>query len=64
MGHVVENLVYFRDALLRLREIGEISDGEMIDLMGFVNTIITHITNGNTNEERLQGKMGCRLKLQ
>jgi hypothetical protein len=26
--------------------------------MGFVNTIITHITNGNQNEERLVNIMG------
>ena len=26
--------------------------------MGFVNTIITHITNGNENEERLVNVMG------
>lgn len=26
--------------------------------MGFVNTIITHITNGNENEERLVNIMG------
>ncbi len=36
----------------------ELSDAEMIDLMGFVNTIITHITNGNKNEERLVNIMG------
>ena len=29
-----------------------------MDLMGFVNTIITHITNGNKNEERLVNIMG------
>lgn len=34
------------------------SDDEMIDLMGFVNIIITHITNGNENEERLVNIMG------
>lgn len=39
-------------------ETGELSDGEMIDLMGFVNTIVTHITNGNKNEERLVNIMG------
>ena len=36
----------------------ELSDAEMIDLMGFVNTIITHIANGNKNEERLVNVMG------
>ena len=34
------------------------SDDEMIDLMGFVNIIITHITNGNENEETLVNIMG------
>lgn len=52
IDHVVSDLAYFRDELLRLRGAGELSDAEMIDLMGFVNTILTHITNGNKNEER------------
>lgn len=58
VDHVAEDLTYFKDALLRLRGTKELSDGEMIDLMGFVNTIITHITNGNKNEERLVNVMG------
>ena len=36
----------------------ELSDDELIDLKGFINTIITHITNGNKNEERLVNIMG------
>lgn len=54
----IEDLTYFRDEMLRLREAGELSDAELIDLMGFVNTIITHITNGNKCEERLVKVMG------
>lgn len=30
----------------------------MTDLIGFIKTIITHITNGNKNEERLVNIMG------
>lgn len=41
-----------------LHRAGELSDDELIDLKGFVNTIITHITNGNINEERLVNIMG------
>ena len=54
----VEELTYFRDELVRLHQEGELSDDELIDLKGFVNTIITHITNGNKNEERLVNIMG------
>ncbi len=54
----IEDLMYFRDALVRLRESKELSDDEMTDIMGFVNTIITHITNGNVNEERMVNVMG------
>ena len=36
----------------------ELTDDELIGLKGFVNTIITHITNGNKNEERLVNIMG------
>ena len=58
VGTAVGDLEYFRDEMLRLHQEGELSDHEMIDLMGFVNTIITHITNGNRNEERLVDIMG------
>ncbi len=54
----VEELTYFRDEMVRLHQEGELSDDELIDLKGFVNTIITHITNGNKNEERLVNIMG------
>lgn len=58
MENIVEELTYFRDEMLRLHKENELSDNEMIDLMGFVNTIITHITNGNNSEERLVSVMG------
>lgn len=54
----VKDLEYFRDELIRLYEEKELSYDELIDLKGFVNTIITHITNGNKNEERLVNVMG------
>lgn len=44
--------------MIRLHRENELSDYEIADLMGFVNTIITHITNGNKNEERLVNIMG------
>lgn len=50
--------MYFRDEMIRLHQENELSDYEIADLMGFVNTIITHITNGNKNEERLVNIMG------
>ena len=58
IDNAVKDLTYFRDEMLRLKEQNEISDVEMIDLMGFVNTIITHIANGNKSEERLVDIMG------
>jgi hypothetical protein len=48
----VKDLEYFRNEMIRLHKENELSDDELVDLMGFVNTIITHITNGNQNEER------------
>lgn len=54
----VKDLEYFRNELIRLYEAEELSDDELMDLKGFVNTIITHITNGNKNEERLVNVMG------
>ena len=49
----VKDLEYFRNEMIRLHKANELFDDEIVDLMGFVNTIITHITNGNQNEERL-----------
>jgi hypothetical protein len=54
----INDLEYFRNELIRLHKEGELSDDELIDLKGFVNTIVTHITNGNQNEERLVSVMG------
>lgn len=54
----VKDLMYFRDEIIRLQNENELSEGEMSDLMGFVNTIVTHITNGYKNEERLVEIMG------
>lgn len=56
--NAVSDLEYFRDEMICLYQTGELSDEELLDLMGFVNTIITHITNGNKNEERLVNVMG------
>jgi hypothetical protein len=41
-----------------LHENGELDDDEFIDLKGLINTIVTHITNGNKNEGRLVKVMG------
>ena len=54
----VADLEYFRNEMVRMHDTGELSDDEIVDLMGFVNTIITHITDGNENEERLVSIMG------
>lgn len=56
--HVETDLEYFKLEMLRLHETGELSDYELLDLRGFVNTIITHIADGNKNEERLVQIMG------
>ena len=49
----VDDLVYFKNEIIRLHNESGLSDLEMTDLIGFIKTIITHITNGNKNEERL-----------
>jgi hypothetical protein len=56
--NALNDLEYFRNEMIRLHKEKELSDDEIVDLMGFVNTIITHITNGNRNEERLVNVMG------
>ena len=61
INQAVDDLIYLRDEMIRLHQENELSDYEMTDLMGFVNTIITHITNGNESEERLVKIMGETL---
>ena len=39
----VKDLEYFRDEMVHLHKEGALSDDELVDLMGFVNTIVTHI---------------------
>ena len=58
IDNAVKDLKYFRHEMVQMHKKGELSDYEIVDLMGFVNTIITHITNGNENEERLVNIMG------
>ncbi len=57
-SQAMEDLAYFREEMIGLYESGELSARELLDLMGFVNTIITHITDGNKVEERLVKVMG------
>ena len=57
-SQAMEDLAYFRDEMAGLYESGELSARELLDLKGFVNTIITHITDGNKAEERLVKVMG------
>jgi hypothetical protein len=56
--NAVSDLEYFRSEMIRLRNEHELTDDETVDLMDFVNTIVTHITNGNKVEERLVNIMG------
>lgn len=51
----MKDLDYLRGQMVRLHREEELSGDELVDFMGFVNTIITHITNGSQNEERTQG---------
>jgi hypothetical protein len=56
--NAIADLEYFRDEMIRLHEAHELTDYELLDLKGLVNTIITHITDGNQNERRLVSIMG------
>jgi hypothetical protein len=58
IDNAINDLEYFRDEMNHLHEIGELADDEFVDLKGLINTIITHITNGNKNEGRLVNVMG------
>lgn len=57
-SQAIADLEYFRDEMMKLYEKNELTSEELIDLIGYVNTIITHITDGNKSEERLVNIMG------
>ena len=57
-SQAIADLEYFRDEMMKLYEKNELTSEELIDLTGYVNTIITHITDGNKSEERLVNVMG------
>ncbi|MBR4760081.1 MAG: hypothetical protein IK078_08065 [Lachnospiraceae bacterium] len=54
----MEDLVYFRDKMLELHQNNELSSKELTNLKLFVNTIVTHITDGNSIEKEMTGIMG------
>ena len=58
ISQAISDLEYFRNQMAALHAAGELDDMEIIDLMGFVNTVITHISDGNEAEERLVNVMG------
>lgn len=58
IDNAIKDLEYFREQMVLLHKWKELADDELVDLMGFVNTTITHITNGNKYEERLVNVMG------
>lgn len=58
----LSDLEYFKDALIELYKNKELSADEIFDIMGYINRIIKHITNGNDNEERLVSIMGGKIE--
>ena len=61
ISRAVGDLEYFRDRMRELYDTGELAYEELLDLTGFVNTIVTHITDGNPSEERLVKVMGGEI---
>ena len=54
----LKDLAYFRDKMVELHQNRELSGDELTDLGSFVNTIVTHITDGNTIEKEATSIMG------
>ena len=54
----LEDLAYFRDKMVELHQNRELSGDELTDLGSFVNTIVTHITDGNMIEKEATSIMG------
>ena len=54
----VKDLKYLRDSLLAMNDSGEIEYVELIRITEYVNTIITHITDGNIAEREVTKVMG------
>ena len=54
----VEDLEYFRDIMVELHQSNELTGEELTNLKLFVNTIVEHITDGNSIEKEMTGIMG------
>jgi hypothetical protein len=57
----IEDLAFFREKMIELRQREELSGSEFTDLGEFVNNIVTHITNGNAIEKEVTGIMGGQV---
>ena len=57
----IADLEYFRDCILASTVEGELSGSEASDLIGYINNIICHITDGNENERKLVQVMGGEI---
>ncbi|MDO4960566.1 MAG: hypothetical protein Q4E57_01735 [Eubacteriales bacterium] len=62
ISQALEDLLYFRKEMERLYAENELKSEELIDIEGYINRIIKHITDGNTNEERLVRIMGGTIE--
>ncbi len=60
----VKDLEYLRDGLAAAYSNGDISSNELLELSSYVNTIITHITNGNKVERKVTEIMGNGILLE
>ena len=54
----MEDLVFFRDKMVELHQSNELTGEELTNLKLFVNTIVEHITDGNSIEKEMMGIMG------
>ena len=61
ISQAISDLEYFREQLAALHQTEVLTDIEFMDLREFINTIVTHITDGNPSEERLVNIMGGEI---
>lgn len=62
ISQALDDLQYFQKELARIYSNGELSSDEIIDIQGYINRIIKHITDGNDHEERLVRIMGGKIE--
>ena len=62
IDNAINDLIFFKDALTASYKDDLLSSEELLDIMNYINRIISHITDGSIYEERMVSIMGGHVE--